>query len=328
MNIKQIDTLNIGLLFLSAILAYNFPLQLFILSFAILGPLHYLTEINWLYNTSYHKSTNKNIWLFMGVISTFILVFPRLYYELFPNDSSWFKEVLLFVSQYSNTPLFTSIIIAVSFLFIPNKKIRFSIILLGFIIALLINQLEYYSIIIGLLIPTVIHVYIFTLIFMLVGALKTKSNFGYISFAIAMLLPLVFVFIDISQNSYLFSTSMKAIYTENGFHRIPVVLAKILGISDGKTFFFYEKIELRMMMFLSFIYLYHYLNWFSKTTTISWHKNLTLKSSIVIGVIWVVLLFLFYYNFRVGFLISLFFSFLHVILEFPLNVLSIKKLFS
>ena len=63
---------------------------------------------------------------------------------------------------------------------------------------------------------------------------------------------------------------------------ILVVFSKYIGLSDGKTFFFYECMELKLMMFLSFIYLYHYLNWFSKTTVIKWHKNLNLKKQFVL----------------------------------------------
>jgi hypothetical protein len=48
MKAGQIDNFNIGLIIVSAILAFHFPLEIFIFSFAILGPRHYLTEINWL----------------------------------------------------------------------------------------------------------------------------------------------------------------------------------------------------------------------------------------------------------------------------------------
>ena len=43
---KKIDLLNIGLIALSLIIAIMLPFRLFSFSYAILGPLHYLTEIN------------------------------------------------------------------------------------------------------------------------------------------------------------------------------------------------------------------------------------------------------------------------------------------
>lgn len=48
MKARQIDNLNIGLIIVSTILTFHFPLEIFIFSFAILRPLHYLTGINWL----------------------------------------------------------------------------------------------------------------------------------------------------------------------------------------------------------------------------------------------------------------------------------------
>ena len=66
---------------------------------------------------------------------------------------------------------------------------------------------------------------------------------------------------------------------------------------------------------------------FSKTTVIQWHKSLTKGRSIAIITAWILMMGLFYYDFRLGFIIALFFSLLHVILEFPLNIVSIKGLF-
>ena len=45
---SRIDLVNIGLVILSCIAAYLFPLELLVFSFVVLGPLHYLTEISWL----------------------------------------------------------------------------------------------------------------------------------------------------------------------------------------------------------------------------------------------------------------------------------------
>ena len=101
-----------------------------------------------------------------------------------------------------------------------------------------------------------------------------------------------------------------------------------MGLSDGTSFFFYEDLALKLMMFMSFIYCYHYLNWFSKTTVIKWHKNLNFKKIVSVIAIWVISVTLYYVNFRLGLLVSLFLSFLHVILEFPLNMWTLKKVFS
>ena len=180
--------------------------------------------------------------------------------------------------------------------------------------------------IIGLLVPTIIHVYLFTLLFMLYGAKKSGSTVGYVAVVLALLVPLGMALINLVGVNYLFDDRLKEVYIQNNFHVTPVLFSKFIGLSDGTSFFFYEHLWLRFMMFISFIYCYHYLNWFSKTTVIQWHRLITGTKAIIIAVIWVINLSLFYYDFRLGFLVSLFFSFLHVILEFPLNMLSIKGL--
>lgn len=56
---KKIDLLNIGLIALSLIIAIMLPFRLFLFSYAILGPLHYLTEINWLKDKNYFLSQSS-----------------------------------------------------------------------------------------------------------------------------------------------------------------------------------------------------------------------------------------------------------------------------
>src|ERR1700759_3136948 len=48
MNTRNIDLTNIGLMLISCALAFVIPFELFLFSYAVLGPLHYLTEITWL----------------------------------------------------------------------------------------------------------------------------------------------------------------------------------------------------------------------------------------------------------------------------------------
>lgn len=328
MSTKQIDILNIGLILLSGVLAYLFPLELFILAFAILGPLHYLTEINWLDTKQYFTKSNRLIWLSIGIVATTIIVGPKLYFEAFGRTDSQVSKVIEFLDAWSNGAIFISFILSIGFLFAKKKLVWLILIIVGIVGAVLFNGLEIYGLSVGLLIPTVIHVYLFTLLFMLYGTKKSKSKWGYLSIALAVLVPVVIIFIQIDNQAYLFADSLKDNYIESGFYVLPVRLGEMIGASNGTTFFFYEDLELRLMMFLSFIYMYHYLNWFSKTTKIEWHKNLTFKRSLVILLLWIGMLLLFYIDFSLGFIVALFFSFLHVILEFPLNMASIKALFT
>jgi hypothetical protein len=327
MKAGQIDNLNIGLIIVAAILAFHYPLEIFIFSFAILGPLHYLTEINWLDKKDYFTKSSKRIWLWIGIVFSVIIVFPKLYfYMVEPNESS-LSAAITFINSWSNSLIFMSIVLAVAFVFLKKKMYWIILLVAGAIGAFFLNTNDTYVTIIGRLVPTVIHVYFFTLIFMLYGAKKSNSKIGYLSVVIALLVPIFFIGVDITPGAYQFSIGMQDSYYQNNFHYTPILFAKFIGISDGKTFDIYGTMELRMMMFIAFIYLYHYLNWFSKTTIIQWHKSLTKLRSIAIVSIWIVMMGLFYYDFRLGFIVALFFSLLHVILELPLNFMSIKGIF-
>ncbi|MDX2359362.1 MAG: hypothetical protein QNK23_01055 [Crocinitomicaceae bacterium] len=328
MNTKNIDILNIGLILLSGILAFQFPLQLFIVVFAILGPLHYLTEINWLDKKDYFTNRKNRSWFWIGTIASILIVFPKIYFYWIGTDDSSLSRGVTMINKWSNAFIFLSFLLSIGFVFFKTKLQWFVLVFAGIVGALLLNGVELYVTIVGLLIPTVIHVYLFTLLFMLFGARKSNSKWGYISVGVALLVPLAFAYVDLTQVTYFFSEGFRNVYIDNNLHTTPTLIAKFLGLSDGSHFGFDGALEIRMMMFLSFIYTYHYLNWFSKTTLISWHKNLTIRSSATILIIWITMLVLFYTNFRLGFIVALFFSFLHVILEFPLNLVSIKGVFA
>jgi hypothetical protein len=47
-TLTNLNTINIGLMIISLGLAYVLPFEIFLLSYAVLGPLHYLTELSWL----------------------------------------------------------------------------------------------------------------------------------------------------------------------------------------------------------------------------------------------------------------------------------------
>ena len=54
MSLAGVNYLNAGLMVLSAGLAFILPFELFLFAYAVLGPLHYLTQISWLHDRGYH----------------------------------------------------------------------------------------------------------------------------------------------------------------------------------------------------------------------------------------------------------------------------------
>jgi hypothetical protein len=64
------------------------------------------------------------------------------------------------------------------------------------------------------------------------------------------------------------------------------------------------------------------LNWFSKTEVIRWHQVPKLRFAAVI-LLWVVASVFYTYDYSLGLSLLFFLSFSHVLLEFPLNIISI-----
>ena len=146
---------------------------------------------------------------------------------------------------------------------------------------------------------------------MLYGALKGKLFSGYLSllFFIACAgLSIVELGVGASH-----SISEYVMNSVAPFQDDFLVLTKSIGITaDWPAITAY-------MRFMAFAYTYHYLNWFSKTKIIEWHKISAVRMR-VIATIYFASLLIYAIDFRIGFVALLFLSLLHVILEFPLNV--------
>ena len=81
----------------------------------------------------------------------------------------------------------------------------------------------------------------------------------------------------------------------------------------------------KVQSFIAFAYTYHYLNWFSKTSIIKWHQVEKRKFGFV-AVFWVGSLALYKVDYRLGFAAVSALSLLHVVLEFPLNFVSMRAI--
>ena len=185
----RVNYLNIGLMLITAVLAYYFPFETFLLAYAYLGPLHYLTEIGWLDNKNYFTTNKKDAWIL--VLLCAMLTFGFAYHQ-FGNFSttagwneliqnSWFKPISDFLLQYERSFIFMAFYTAILMTFVKRRELRYPLMAVGLIAAYFLNGINAYTMIIGLMLPTVIHVYIFTGAFILYGALKSKSVSGYIS---------------------------------------------------------------------------------------------------------------------------------------------------
>ncbi|MEJ6589046.1 MAG: hypothetical protein QNL43_04515 [Crocinitomicaceae bacterium] len=235
------------------------------------------------------------------------------------------------------------------------------------------------------LVPTLIHVYVFTGLFMLFGALKSRSKTGLLSIVFFLAVPFILVkVIPVNkQGNYLSSYGTEAYYADGtGFFNTNVSIMRQFELSENMTnndyidYFVKDSVEkerlmvmfqdslnkdfiiqneehpnfmkpialadvkqgnykdnwwsavflssagIMLMRFIAFAYLYHYLNWFSKTEIIRWHKVPKIRFVGVIA-LWIVACGLYIYDYAIGLSFLFFLSFTHVLLEFPLNITSI-----
>jgi hypothetical protein len=86
---------------------------------------------------------------------------------------------------------------------------------------------------------------------------------------------------------------------------------------------YYSDTGIVITRFIAFAYTYHYLNWFSKTSIIKWHK-VPKKWLAGVIIIWIASMALYKYDYYTGLVALYFLSFLHVYMEFPLNFITFK----
>ena len=394
----QINYLNMGLMACSAALAYFLPFETFLLAYAFLGPLHYLTEISWLHDRNYFSKGKYDflVLLIIGVLLSYAAFAKDFginvdFYESFV-EANLFDKLLVFA-------LFSAILFAL----VENIFVKIVSILLLFVFIsgwlsperADANRASTTVFALTSLVPTLIHVYVFTGLFMLYGALKSRSKTGLLSVVSFILFPIILVFyapVDTKSN-FLSDYGKKAYYADGeGFfytnvsildhfkltneplltnkqyldsvvnkngadNQIPV--AERARITDslknklnenfivpnpdseyymkpipvkyaipinGKDYYwntvFFSTIGIMLMRFIAFAYLYHYLNWFSKTEVIRWHKVPKIRFAAVI-ILWLLACGAYAYDYSIGLNFLFFLSFTHVLLEFPLNIVSI-----
>jgi hypothetical protein len=297
-EIDSINYLNIGLMIVSMVLAAYLPFEMFIAAYAILGPLHYLTEISWLHDRDYFSS-GRYYWLIL-----LLPLVPQLPYigTVLPHP----RETLVFLTS-------TSVIAAVGMACARSHLGRVSCVALGMGLGLLAQRWGALSIVLLLLLPTVIHVYLFTGLFIIYGALKGRSLSGALSGAVFLATPYLLSSILTTPPAY--QASSYALRAAEPFMSVCRYLARTFGVGGSDTE------VLSAMRFLAFAYTYHYLNWFSKTRIINWH-NISRRRLTGIVVLYILSLATYAISYEYGFLALVALSFSHVVLEFPLNVRS------
>lgn len=310
---EKVDVLNIGLMLVSVCVAMVIPFETFLFVYAILGPLHYLTEISWLHDKKYFTKGKYDSVVLLAAAA--LLTLFNLKDQLGINLPANLDAQVFFIA------LLSSLI----FIFVKNNFYKWA----GIVLLIISSQVaSKFILFFTLFLPTLIHVYVFTMLFMLYGAFKSKSRMGLLSVFILLLCPFILFYVypdrafysvtEYGQKAYETFKYLNIYSLTEGFDQaLPNTMDGWNGIV------YHSKLGILVMRFIAFAYTYHYLNWFSKTKVIQWHKVPKWRFALVI-VIWIASIALYQYNYVVGIQWLYFMSFLHVVLEFPLNMTSIS----
>ena len=394
----KINYLNIGLMFATAVFAFFAPFETFLLAYAFLGPLHYLTEISWLHDRQYFTKGKYDfiVLLVIGVLLSTVA---------FAQDFGYKWEIYTYFSEMQLSSKLVVFALFSGMLFALVKNLFVKIVSCFFIFIFVSgwlspenieeNQSSTTVFALTSLVPTLIHVYVFTGLFMLYGSLKSRSKSGLMAVVAVVILPLILVFVlpvnpkeswvsNYGKNAYyakgqgFFNTNVEIMdhfgildepkltnkqfldsivnsktanagFTPNEKKRLndslqhkskepfvfyqpnderfgqTIAVRKALPVNPKDYFWnsvFFSIFGIMLMRFIAFAYLYHYLNWFSKTEVIRWHKVPKIRFFAVI-VLWLSACGFYIYDYSLGLSVLFFLSFTHVLLEFPLNMVSI-----
>ncbi|WP_295677245.1 hypothetical protein [uncultured Mucilaginibacter sp.] len=286
-TLDRINYYNILAMLASACLAAVIPFELVLLSYAILGPAHYLTEISWLNERKFFTLKKYDYAIVVAVaVTAYLIKLPYGYLIFYAFGLSF---ILLVTGSTLYRVLAFCVLLAAGYFILGNNLLQT---------------------IFGLYVPTLIHVYFFTGAFMLFGVLKDKIVSGYIAFFVFLACP---VLLCVLFSQWHNSTAAWAINSYGDFGRLNTTTLRSHSLD-----IFNNPASIILTRLIAFAYTYHYINWFSKTRIIKWHQ-VGVTRAVFIGVIWFASVGLYFYNYRLGIKWLFLLSLTHVILEFPLN---------
>jgi hypothetical protein len=314
----QVDRLNIGLMVVSLALAFVVPFELFLFSYAVLGPLHYLTELSWLHKRDFFANGKRDWWWLAGIV---VLAFLSAQFVI----GSWAIPAL---GPYSQLFAFMAFAMAFAFVTVKDPMLRVALAVLVPAVTVTVAKVDARQwMVFSLMTTTILHVSVFTGAFMLYGALKARSTLGYVTVVLLFACCAIALFAPADARPAV-SQYVSESYSP-AFRYLNYELARIFSMGtvvhvDGSSRFatvadvFTSPGGIAIQRLIGFAYTYHYLNWFSKTSIIGW-MNVDRRKLGAAVVIWIASLLLYAKSYEVGARWLFALSYAHVLLEFPLN---------
>ena len=305
MTTDRINYLNLALMVASAVAAFVLPFELFLLAYAVLGPLHYLTEISWLHDRRYFlKGRHDGLPLVLLCLVLLMVSFTH----WSPDRKNEATTLVTYMAFAGAAVLLVARTAA-------TRAIAFVAVVLSFLVA---RQSELCLIFFGVFLPTIVHVFIFTGAFVMLGALRGRSRSGFASLAVFALCAMSFFVYIPNFPVHAVSSYVHEAYAP--FEHLNLMIFRVfhLAASGSRDAVYQSPQGLEVMRFIAFAYLYHYLNWFSKTSIIKWNR-ISRPRALAIAGLWMASLWIYSTDSRTGLVILMTLSFAHGFLELPLD---------
>ncbi|HRH33873.1 MAG TPA: hypothetical protein PKY12_02395, partial [Catalimonadaceae bacterium] len=151
---------------------------------------------------------------------------------------------------------------------------------------------------------------------------KSSEKTAYATIFLLALVPVFILILPIQQDTFWLDDQTRGMFSTLGFDGFSTKITKLFSSSDRPDQL--AVFGLKIQIFISFAYTYHYLNWFSKTSIIGWNRNNSLLGNALIVVAWIGSVSLYFLENKLGLALLFTLSLLHVLMEFPLNARSIQ----
>ncbi|UPT86380.1 hypothetical protein HAP41_0000040010 [Bradyrhizobium barranii subsp. apii] len=287
------DAIHLGLMLLAFAASYLVPFELLLLAYVVLGPAHYFTEISWLHDRSYYLP-HRGIAAVLAIIAVIAALI---------DNASWFGLAMW------------GALVVCAMLAATTSAIES---MLLFMVAIALSAIMYSSgsslAVIGTLIPTLIHVSLFTLVFMVLGAHRSGSR---VQAALVVVYVLAVATILLLPPTAEIRISSFARVGQDYFGNVGPALGRLFGV-PGLV------LDARLTSLLAFVYTYHYLNWFIKADVIRWTEVPKARLAAMAAASPASTA-LYFYDYAFGFTFLLALSLIHILLEFPLDSLALRQ---
>jgi len=293
---RRSDLVHLALMLAAFGVACATPFELLVLAYVVLGPLHYTTEISWLHDRGYFLNGQGQA----AALAVVALGAASI------DNASWFGFVMW------------AAFVLCALAGATRSSGQGAVLLIGAIGLTAIMYAKWPALaVMGVLLPTLIHVSLFTVVFMALGAWRARSKAQ--AALIGVYLTGILLAITLPPVETSVFPGLGAV-AKDYFGNVGKALGVLLGTGD-------LALGTRLTRLLAFVYAYHYVNWFIKADIIRW-ADIPPSRWLLVGLVSAASSALYFYDYALGFGVLLALSLVHVVLEFPLNALAARQLYA